>query len=112
MALDQATVTAALENCDNDPIHTPGSIQGFGYLLATDAGFKKINYASDNISALFATGIERLLNSGPSGLFSRQEQHRIRNVLGHSTIEHQRERLFSKLLYKQRIRPSARWICP
>ncbi len=98
MALDQATIEAALQNCDNDPIHIPGSIQGFGYLIATDAEFKKFNYISKNFDEIAPNGIQKLLSAPPGELFTEKEQHKIKNVLGHSTIENQREQLFTKVL--------------
>ncbi|WP_395974671.1 ATP-binding protein [Chryseobacterium cucumeris] len=39
--------------CHEEPIHIPGSIQSFGYLIGIDAEFRTITFFSRNISDLF-----------------------------------------------------------
>ena len=43
------TLEQALANCSREPIHTPGSIQPFGALLALDDGELRITWCSANI---------------------------------------------------------------
>ncbi|MEM9755112.1 MAG: HWE histidine kinase domain-containing protein [Pseudomonadota bacterium] len=83
----------AIRNCDRDPVHIPASIQGFGVLIATDAGFDRIAFASDNAGTLFGGTAQALIGAAPADILTASEVHRIRNMLGHETIERQREAL-------------------
>ncbi|RYY20447.1 MAG: GAF domain-containing protein [Cytophagaceae bacterium] len=61
-----------LTNCDREPIHLPGAVQPYGFVLCLDATSKLIVQASDNVEAhlgmsadmLLGKGLERLL--GPT----------------------------------------------
>ncbi|GAA4504710.1 ATP-binding protein [Hymenobacter ginsengisoli] len=59
-----------LSNCDREPIHIPGSIQPYGFMLCLDEVSHQVVYASENIQALLgfdpaeltgAEGLSRLL---------------------------------------------------
>jgi light-regulated signal transduction histidine kinase (bacteriophytochrome) len=39
--------------CHEEPIHIPGSIQSFGYLIGIDAESRTITFFSRNISDIF-----------------------------------------------------------
>ena len=38
-----------ITNCDREPIHVPGNIQGHGYLVAVDKQHFTIQYISENL---------------------------------------------------------------
>ena len=69
-----AGVPATLTNCDREPIHIPGAIQPYGFLLCLDEHTRRVVQASANtrellgIAAedLYGEGLERLL--GPAYL--------------------------------------------
>jgi chemotaxis family two-component system sensor kinase Cph1 len=54
--------TTDLTNCDKEPIHIPGKIQGHGFLIGVDQSFT-IAYCSDNISSF--------LNAEPGSLLGK-----------------------------------------
>ena len=51
MSLSAEQLQEAIDNCDSDPIHIPGSIQDFGLLIGADLKFEQISccllYTSD-----------------------------------------------------------------
>ncbi|MEM1272261.1 MAG: HWE histidine kinase domain-containing protein [Pseudomonadota bacterium] len=85
------TLREAIVNCDRDPIHIPGSVQDFGVLLACCDHFDTIEYISANAEAHLGRSANSMLGRPTSTFFSTTEQHTIRNLLGHETIERQRE---------------------
>ena len=66
--------TITLTNCDREPIHIPGLVQPYGFLLCLDETTKQVVQASENVEAhvgisagqLLHKGLERLL--GPDRL--------------------------------------------
>ena len=53
--ITEAELEKAIENCSRDPLHIPGAIQGFGALIATDAKFRRIEFASANTETYLGT---------------------------------------------------------
>lgn len=53
-------ITATLADCESEPIHTPGSIQPHGFLLAVDAQ-GAIRFCSENCTGLFRQPLQALL---------------------------------------------------
>ncbi|MCC3160473.1 GAF domain-containing protein [Hymenobacter sp. 15J16-1T3B] len=78
--MDRATVVTTdetlinapvtLTTCDREPIHIPGSIQPYGFLLCLEEGSRRVVHASANAAehigidatALLGAGLERLLD--------------------------------------------------
>ena len=83
----------ALDNCSKDPIHIPGSIQDFGAILGTDVACTVVTHASTNIAQIFDIDPSDVIGAPVTTLLTTQVRHDIVNVLGHPTIEHQRELL-------------------
>ncbi len=81
----------ALANCDRDPIHIPGYIQSFGGLIALSADIDEILYASENIEDFVGMSATDVLDADPWTVFSSDEIHSLRNLIGRSTAETQRE---------------------
>ncbi len=96
MSLSAEQLQEAIDNCDSDPIHIPGSIQDFGLLIGADLKFEQISWISENFAGLTGSSAETYLNQPTEAIFTRDEQHAIRNALQHSTISTQREILTSK----------------
>jgi len=53
-----------LTNCDREPIHIPGSIQPYGFLLCLDEAGKRVVQASANTAQLVGLTAEALLGGG------------------------------------------------
>lgn len=58
-----------LENCDQEPIHIPGTIQPHGFLLALDRESLHITFCSENIISFTGSSHKQLLNKNAVHLF-------------------------------------------
>lgn len=63
---DESLVGApiTLTNCDREPIHIPGLVQPYGFLLCLDPDTRQIVHASVNTQALTGLAAEELLGAG------------------------------------------------
>ena len=59
--LDQAIT---LTNCDREPIHTPGTIQPYGFMLCLDESTRRVAYVSENTTDLLGINPTDLLSAG------------------------------------------------
>ena len=66
-----------LSTCDREPIHVPGSIQPFGFLVAVSPDWI-VNHVSGNVADLFGAGPDALLGMPLDGLVTTQALHEIR----------------------------------
>jgi len=66
---DNITIT----NCDEEPIHIPGSIQSYGYLLALNKTDNSIQYCSENCSTLFNKPLNQILGKPFSDFFNKED---------------------------------------
>ena len=57
-------VPITLTNCDREPIHIPGAIQPYGFVLCLDPATRRIVQASANTDALIGRPAEDLLSGG------------------------------------------------
>ncbi len=69
-----------LTNCDREPIHIPGAIQPYGFLLCLDEHTHRVAYASENTMTLLGLEPTELVGEGLGRLLSPQtvaevEQH-------------------------------------
>lgn len=69
---DQVT----LSNCEDEPIHIPGSIQPHGFLLAIDKGTLEVKFCSSNIVDYTGLSHEQVLTKNINKIFS-EEQYRL-----------------------------------
>jgi light-regulated signal transduction histidine kinase (bacteriophytochrome) len=53
-----------LTNCDREPIHIPGAVQPYGFLLCLDEATRLIVQASDNVEAYLGISADQLLHKG------------------------------------------------
>src|SRR5215470_18035824 len=59
-----------LTNCDREPIHIPGSVQPFGFLLALSSDFT-VSMASDNLPDYLGLDRTEILQRPLAEIFSR-----------------------------------------
>ncbi|MEM7565601.1 MAG: HWE histidine kinase domain-containing protein [Pseudomonadota bacterium] len=101
--LDSEAETLALDNCDREPIHIPGTIQPFGSLIAGSIGLDRIEYAGANLEAFTGITPQEALGQPFSALFDVQTIHDIRNALSLSTARVQRERVGRRRVGEQDV---------
>src|SRR3546814_8830823 len=63
-----------LANCDREPIHVPGTVQPFGFLVALTADWL-VSRVSANSADHIGLSPEQMLGRPISGIFSRSEEH-------------------------------------
>ena len=83
----------SLDNCDKEPVHIPGHIQGFATLLAADVNLKYFTYCSENAEAIFGKTASDILGQPLSCLFDSKLLHDLSNTLCLSSAKFQRERV-------------------
>jgi light-regulated signal transduction histidine kinase (bacteriophytochrome)/CheY-like chemotaxis protein len=81
----------ALEECDREPIHIPGTIQQNGALLSLDPETKRITHVSANIGAYLGGTVEHWLGASIDAIGDRDLVHSINNLIGLPTIAERRE---------------------
>ena len=64
---------ATITDCDQEPIHIPGSIQPHGYLLAVDSGTGTLTHGSANLTDLFPGPLSSILGNNLLQLFPDQQ---------------------------------------
>lgn len=74
-------VPITLTNCDQEPIHIPGAIQPYGFLLCLDPATRRIVQASANTETLIGLTAEGLLNGGLDQLLGTERLAEIGGLL-------------------------------
>lgn len=82
-----------LTNCDREPIHIPGSVQSFGFLLTLLSDFT-ICMASDNVGSFLGADVSDLLQQPLSRVISEAAVETIRSRVDHLSGPDATERLF------------------
>jgi light-regulated signal transduction histidine kinase (bacteriophytochrome)/CheY-like chemotaxis protein len=82
-----------LTNCDREPIHVPGSVQPFGFLLALLSDFS-ICVASDNVGAFLGCSRDDILQRPISDIFSAKAIDLIRTRVDYLAGPDAMERMF------------------
>ncbi|MET0269234.1 MAG: HWE histidine kinase domain-containing protein [Sphingomonas sp.] len=72
--------TVDLTNCDREPIHIPGRIQSFGFLIAMTADWL-VSRASENVGTFLGLEPEAMLGQPVSAILADEAIHSIRNRL-------------------------------
>jgi len=62
-----------ITNCEDEPIHVPGSIQSYGYLLALNKTDNSIQYCSENCTTLFNKPLNQILSKPFSEFFNKED---------------------------------------
>lgn len=79
MADEDAPPLTDLTNCDREPIHVPGTIQPFGFLVSLSANWM-IARVSANIAAYSGQSPRALIGQPLSALFAPSAEHALRNL--------------------------------
>ena len=74
-------VPITLTNCDREPIHIPGAIQPYGFLLCLNPATRRIVQASANTETLIGWPAEGLLNGGLDQLLGPDKLAEIEGLL-------------------------------
>ena len=74
-------VPITLTNCDREPIHIPGAIQPYGFLLCLDPTTRRIVQASANTGTLIGLAAESLLHGGLDQLLGPERLVEIEGLL-------------------------------
>ncbi|MEM6621918.1 MAG: HWE histidine kinase domain-containing protein [Pseudomonadota bacterium] len=85
------TLQAALDTCASEPIHIPGTIQPFGYLLAFNTQTSLITHASENLGELFGIPLAEVLGTEAAAFLGSEIWHGLSNVRGHSAVLERRQ---------------------
>ena len=88
-----------LTNCDREPIHVPGAIQPFGFLLALTADWI-IARASENVSQYLGRSAEEMIGRPLADFFPSKALHDLRNRVAHLRATDSIERIFACQLLK------------
>jgi len=96
----------AIANCSRDPIHIPGAIQAYGALVAADNKLERIEFASENTTALLGVAAADLLGQSVRTLLDSEQIHTARNALSHRSIKQQREVVGEKQFADKRFQIS------
>lgn len=79
--IDDAQIQAALDRCAEEPVHIPGTIQPFGWLVGYDLQTGDIQYASDNFVELLDLPLQSILSRHIRDIFGREIWHSLKNML-------------------------------
>ena len=82
-----------LTNCEQEPIHIPGSIQPHGFLLGLKSETFIIDYCSENVSDYISKSHADLLGKGFQEIFGNDAQQALENYIS-------KDRMLSSLLLK------------
>ena len=78
-----------LTNCDREPIHIPGAIQPYGFLLCLDEVSHHVAYASENTVALLGIAPTELVGTGLGRLLAPERAAEIERSFASLTEVHQ-----------------------
>ena len=73
-------VPITLTNCDREPIHIPGAIQPYGFMLCLDPATRRVVQASANTDTLIGLPAEGLLHGGLDQLLGPDKQAEIEGL--------------------------------
>src|ERR1700761_8278683 len=86
-----------LTNCDREPIHIPGSIQPFGFLLALQSDFT-VCMASENVGSYLGREQTDVLQRPLDSIFSDGAIQAIRSRVDYLAGPDSSERIFGVVL--------------
>jgi two-component system, chemotaxis family, sensor kinase Cph1 len=88
---DSVTIT----NCEDEPIHIPGSIQPYGFLLGVKKDNFKIIYCSENCTEYLNLSLQEILDKPLSDLFDIDELKSFNTYFGNGENEIARPFIFT-----------------
>ncbi len=84
-------VREALQHCADEPVHIPGIVQPFGWLLAYSVDTQEVHYASDNSAAALKVPIEEVLGTRVGDLLGREIWHGLQNLIATRNADARRQ---------------------
>lgn len=93
--LTDTEVAAALDTCNQEPVHIPGVIQPFGWLVASDRETGLVRYASANMSELLGHPVETILGTPLRDVLGPEVWHGLRNLAQLPDNDQQRQNIGS-----------------
>lgn len=94
---EMADFAVDISNCDREPIHVPGTIQPFGFLVALTADWL-VSRVSANCEQFIGLTPEQMLGKPINGLFRDDAIHSLRNRITLLRGPDAVERMFSLVL--------------
>jgi light-regulated signal transduction histidine kinase (bacteriophytochrome)/CheY-like chemotaxis protein len=88
MKNDPASRSVDLTNCDQEPIHIPGSIQPHGLLLGLDESTWRIEIVSENVADFLGRDAASILHQDFSELFDEESKKIIVDSIDNSNLVH------------------------
>ena len=83
-------IQTALQNCADEPVHIPGFIQDFGWILAYSIETQNIAYISDNAAAALNRPLTDVLGQHVRDVLGREIWHGLQNAVATRETEHER----------------------
>lgn len=80
------TFDVTLDNCHEEPIHIPGSVQPHGVLLVVDTDSWRIRFCSDNLQALTGLQIDTLLDNLLEDLIGEHQTHALQKAFAQNAL--------------------------
>lgn len=93
--LTEAELQQALDSCAREPVHIPGIVQPFGYLLAFDPESSLVRYASENCSDLLGTPLSELLGTSAKDHLGPEIWHELRNAASRNEFSRENISVFN-----------------
>lgn len=92
--LTEQELTDALEACANEPIHIPGAIQPYGFLIAVHEKSYLVSYVSQNIDEFVNYKAADCLNKHIENILGQGAISDVRDIL----IDHEQQPIQSKII--------------
>ena len=89
------TESVTITNCEDEPIHIPGSIQPHGFLLAVKKETSRIIYCSANCSDYFGLTLQEILDKPLHDIFTNEEVASFNNYFSENDNEVARPFVFT-----------------
>ena len=77
----------SFNNCDSEPVQTPGCVQAHGALLVLRLADLYVTQASENLQALLGHAVEAVLDGPVSVVIGRDGERQLRELLATQTLD-------------------------
>lgn len=79
-------VVVDLSNCEQEPIHTPGKIQPFGFLLAVELSNWRVLHCSDNTNEFLGVNANQLLHQPLGKILTEHSLAQIKHAVANEKL--------------------------
>jgi two-component system, chemotaxis family, sensor kinase Cph1 len=83
-----------ITNCESEPIHIPGSIQPYGFLLGISPTDHTIHYCSENCEEYLNASVKEILGNNIAAFFNKEEIENFTKYFQSGTMEMSRPFVF------------------